>query len=196
MRICQRHGHGEDAKTVPPDSHFEKGDGPAPSGREGRQPQSDKLSIWPPNRHFPEAFRMTRRPDAADAGIVVFEKQPYWGPELKRQFSKQQILVRECRSVSDLYPNSDSLSRSVLLLSLDAAPTDCLTWMGRQLQNNSPPFVVVASPDLMDLEWPIREAGAAAFVHDEIAGDRLARLCRRLLSSCGERADAVNTRVR
>ncbi len=28
VRICQRHGHGEDAKTVPPDSHFEKGDGP------------------------------------------------------------------------------------------------------------------------------------------------------------------------
>ncbi len=29
VRICQRHGHGEDAKTVPPNSHFEKGDGPA-----------------------------------------------------------------------------------------------------------------------------------------------------------------------
>ncbi len=28
VRICQRHGHGEDAKTVPPDSHLEKGDGP------------------------------------------------------------------------------------------------------------------------------------------------------------------------
>ena len=28
VRTCQRHGHGEDAKTVPPDSHFETGDGP------------------------------------------------------------------------------------------------------------------------------------------------------------------------
>ena len=28
VQICQRSGHGEDAKTVPPDFHFEKGDGP------------------------------------------------------------------------------------------------------------------------------------------------------------------------
>ncbi len=28
VRICQRHGHGEDAKTVPPDSQIENGDGP------------------------------------------------------------------------------------------------------------------------------------------------------------------------
>lgn len=126
---------------------------------------------------------MSRRPDAIDAGVVVFEKQPFWGPELKRQFSKQQFLVRECRSVSDLQPNADTISRSVLLLSLDAAPTDCLTWIGRQFLNSSSPFIVVASPELMALEWPIREAGAAAFVHDEIAGDRLARLCRRLLNN-------------
>lgn len=127
---------------------------------------------------------MSRRPDPVDAGVVVFEKQPFWGPELKRQFSKQQFLVRECRSLSDLQSNADTMSRSVLLLSLDAAATDCLTWIGRQLQNNVPPFVVIASPELMALEWPIREAGAAAFVHDEIAGDRLARLCRRLLNNC------------
>ena len=28
VRMCQRHGRGEYAKTVPPDSHFEKGDRP------------------------------------------------------------------------------------------------------------------------------------------------------------------------
>jgi len=126
---------------------------------------------------------MPRLPDSADAGIVVFEKQPFWGPELKRQFSKQRFLVRECRAISDLQSNADSLFHSILLLSLDAAPADCLAWMSRQVQGNSPTFIVVASPELMDLEWPIREAGAAAFVHDEIAGDRLARICRRLLSS-------------
>ena len=29
VRICQRHGHGEDAKTVPPDFRFDKGNSPA-----------------------------------------------------------------------------------------------------------------------------------------------------------------------
>ncbi len=37
VRICQRHGHGEDAKTVPPDSQFEKSDGPVvPTAQTGK----------------------------------------------------------------------------------------------------------------------------------------------------------------
>ena len=46
VRICQRHGHGEDAKTVPPDSHFEAGDGPAPSGLLTSGPDSDLAVVF------------------------------------------------------------------------------------------------------------------------------------------------------
>ena len=116
------------------------------------------------------------------AGVLVFEKQPFWGPELKRQFTDQSVLVRECRSVQDLLPAAAEFSGAVVVLSLDAAPIDCLAWIGMRFQNEAHyPLIVLASTELSDLEWPIREAGAVGFVGDEIPGDQLARLCLRLL---------------
>ncbi len=125
-------------------------------------------------------------------GVLVFEKLPFWGPELKRQFTDQRVLVRECRSVQDLLPAAAEFAESVAVVCLDAAPTDCLGWLGRQFQCESRcRIVVIASSELADLEWPIREAGAVGFVHDEIAGDRLARLCRRLLRTATSSAPRV-----
>ncbi len=47
VRICQRHGHGEDAKTVPLDFHFEKGDGPIRNpGRFHREQEFNHPSNW------------------------------------------------------------------------------------------------------------------------------------------------------
>lgn len=115
-------------------------------------------------------------------GIVVFEKQPYWGPELKRQASAQSVFVRECRSVHDLIPAADELMTAVIVIVLDAAPVDCLAWLARQVHSQSPlNIVVIASSELSDLEWSIRESGAAAFVHDEIPGHHLAQICLRIL---------------
>ena len=120
----------------------------------------------------------------------MFEKRPYWGPELKRQYSDQPILVRECRSVHDLSPISE-VAETVLVLTLDAAPHDCLIWLANHFQNHQKSPVVVISPvELADLEWPVREAGVAAFVSDEIAGHRLANVCRRLMRSSGAASGA------
>ena len=125
-------------------------------------------------------------------GVLVFEKLPFWGPELKRQFTGQSVMVRECRSVHDLLPAAAEFAESVAVVSLDAAPTDCLAWLGRQFQTASRcRIVVIASAELADLEWPVREAGAVGFVHDEIPGDRLARLCRRLLRTAAASAPRV-----
>ena len=127
-------------------------------------------------------------------GVVVFEKLPFWGPELKRQLTDQRVLVRECRSVQDLVPAAVGLTKSVAVICLDAGPADCLAWLGRQFPGGSRcRIVAIASSQLADLEWPVREAGVVGFVHDEISGDRLARLCRRLLrtaSSSGPRVAA------
>ncbi len=71
VRICQRHGHGEDAKTVPPDSRTEKGDSPGtlPSWRSRGidldharkistgEISADPLSLW---KCRARAARMTR----------------------------------------------------------------------------------------------------------------------------------------
>ena len=49
--------------------------------------------------------------------------------------------------------------------------------------------VVIGSRETEELEWPARDAGAAAFVTDRIGGDALADICRRLLEP--RHADAV-----
>ncbi|MBS0204402.1 MAG: hypothetical protein JSS49_15970 [Planctomycetes bacterium] len=124
---------------------------------------------------------MSERTEKPIAGLVVFEREPVWGPELKRQYSNQPILVRECRSVQDLVAIPE-VAETVFVLTLDAAPQDCLSWLVGWCQRRPrSPVVVISSAKLADLEWPIREAGAAAFVSDELAGHHVASLCRRLL---------------
>ena len=115
-------------------------------------------------------------------GVLIFEKQPYWGPELKRQFADQRAFVRECRSVDDLLPAVLAFSTAVAVLVLDAAPAECLGWVRSQVANAfSCPFIVIASTEWKGLEWSLREAGADEFLHDEIVGRHLARICRHLL---------------
>ncbi len=116
------------------------------------------------------------------ACVAVYEKRPYWGPELQRQFVARNVLVRECRSLSDLVPATNGFTSSLILLDLDSAPADCLAWLS--LQFHEPlrrPVVACASNDLADLEWTVREAGAIGFVGDDAAGRELARLCLRQL---------------
>jgi hypothetical protein len=123
-------------------------------------------------------------PEPSPDGVVVFEKSPYWGPELKRQFAECNSRVRECRSLSDLQPSAAELSPSLMLIVLDAAPAECLAWIGRQLRLSiRTPVIVVASAEFAELEWPLREAGIIGFVHDEIPGHRLAQFCLRVLAS-------------
>ena len=114
--------------------------------------------------------------------VAVFERRPFLGPELQRQLADRPVEVRECRSVHDLDSATDDVARAVVLLDLDSAPAECLGWLGRQIREPSArPVIACASADLADLEWTVREAGAIAFVNDEITGAELARLCLRQL---------------
>lgn len=125
-------------------------------------------------------------------GLLVFERTPFWGPELKRQFSDQQVLVVECRSVQDLSPRMGEFSECLVVLTLDAAVTDCLTWIGRQGQSDQRfPIIVIASSEYAELEWTIRESGVVAFLHDETCGRDLATICGRLIGAASRPAVAA-----
>lgn len=124
--------------------------------------------------------------DTPEMGIVVFERVPYWGPELKRQFSNQSVSIRECRSVGDLTAAIPLFHKGVAVVILDAAPAECLRWIGQQAERvNHSPIIVVASSEYAELEWTIREAGADAFLHDETCGHEVARICLRLMTATG-----------
>lgn len=116
-----------------------------------------------------------------EACLAIFERQPYWGPELKRQFADHPILVRECRVLRDLMPAVHDFSKSVFLIVMDDAPAECLAWLTEQCISDNPiPRIVVASPEFHPLEWPVREAGGI-FLDDESSRTDVGRQCLRLL---------------
>ncbi len=125
---------------------------------------------------------MSQPSGTSSRGIVVFERQPFWGPELKRQVADHDILVRECRSIHDMAPLVSEFPVAVTVVVLDAAPADFLSWLTRQVVSTWPSeIVVIASESLSELEWPIREAGVTEFVDDESPGVSVARICLRIL---------------
>ncbi|MEK6259363.1 MAG: hypothetical protein AABP62_12170 [Planctomycetota bacterium] len=116
------------------------------------------------------------------ACIAVFEKRPFWGPELQRQLVARNVLIRECRALGDLIPATNDFAAALILLDIDSAPVDCLAWLSLQFREPlRRPVIACASTDLADLEWTVREAGAIGFVGDDASGRELARLCWRQL---------------
>ena len=122
--------------------------------------------------------------DAHKAAIAVFEKLPYWGPELQRQFEHSVIAVRECRSLCDLLPAVEPFDSALLVIDLAAGLSECLDWLGTDFQKQCHriPVIALGSPETAELEWIRRDAGVTAFLPQFLAGDDLARLCRRQLN--------------
>jgi hypothetical protein len=115
------------------------------------------------------------------ASVAVFERRPWWTPELQRQFRDEPVAVRGCRSAAD------ALRADVAVLQLGAAPADVLHSIARRMTAGCVQgVVVVTKSELSDLEWGVRELGADAFVGEQVAGEDLARLCRRLLDKVRE----------
>jgi DNA-binding NtrC family response regulator len=112
--------------------------------------------------------------------IVVFEKEPRWAPELKRQFLGNDVVVRDCRSVSDIESKLENSEETVIVLDLEAEPANCLQFLGQSMGDPAgPPVIVIGSSRVLELEWPVRELGALAFLADSVLGEDLAKLCRR-----------------
>lgn len=118
--------------------------------------------------------------------IAVFERTPYWAPELQRQFAGRALTVRPCRSVADLQAFIAASHPQIVLLDFEAAPEDCLAWLRRRgLSPSAPAILVAGSSRSSDLEWTLRELGSVEFLSEALSGDELARRCRHLLRERG-----------
>lgn len=117
--------------------------------------------------------------------ILVFERRPFFGPELQRQFLHTAVSVRECRSFADVTDEADRFDGVVFVIDFDAALADCINWLETRCRKMVPrwPIIVCASSRSAGLEWIVREAGATEFRTNHIPGDELAHLCRRCLNS-------------
>ncbi|WP_166825519.1 response regulator [Thalassoroseus pseudoceratinae] len=120
--------------------------------------------------------------------LIVFEKKPWWLPELQRQFLVEDVRIRSCSRLQDLpqltKPNSSMpVSPPVVILNLDDQPANCLQFLGQYASRPTwdCPVLVIASTAFRELELPIRELGATEFLLKPLAGDRLGQWCRRQL---------------
>ncbi len=116
---------------------------------------------------------------------AIFERDRRWEPELQRQFPGDSgghpIRIRACRRIRDLPELLTENSTRIVLLDIDAAPADCLQYLGRQVgRSDQPPVIVVVSAETAGLEWLLRELGAIAVVPRTTSGEEMAKLCRRL----------------
>jgi len=115
-------------------------------------------------------------------GVIVLEKRTCWEAELKRAFSDSAILVRACRLPAQVSSLVAEMPASVLVLHLEIGTAESLRLLGKVVEMTPPiSSVVIAPAQEAELEWAVRELGAADFLCEPLTGIRLAGLCRRLL---------------
>ena len=111
--------------------------------------------------------------------IAVIEPQRRWVSELRRQFAAESVRIRHCADGSSAVNLlRDGHPRILVCVLYD--PARCLALL-EKLQRRELPVstIVISSPDLSELELPIRELGATMFLIEPLDGHELAAACRR-----------------
>ena len=127
--------------------------------------------------------------------ILIFEKRPRWGAELKRELAEYRIHVRTHTSANEIPPALVRFPSSVVVLDLAADPAACLGLLGRARERNLlARFIAIAPPSLVDLEWPLREFGVECLAPETIRGEELAKLCLRRMGGETRRHGDTETR--
>lgn len=110
-----------------------------------------------------------------DREIHVLEREPYWAPELRRQFADEPITVRHLTTASDLDRAGTARERIIVLHPGDDSRllAECL----RHLPGSVSVFVGIDKH--RELECPLREGGATSFVSGQLSGEELARRIRK-----------------
>lgn len=119
----------------------------------------------------------------AETAIIVYETNPFWGPELQRQFFNSPIAICECRAIVDLAQIAEPFRSGLFVVDLAADLAGTIHWL-RQTQRtrtNRWPVIAIGSAETLTMEWNLREAGVTAYLPDFVGGDEFAKLCRRQL---------------
>ncbi len=115
--------------------------------------------------------------------LIVYERNPYWGPELQRQFLHGATKIRGTGSLERAVRMIGEVPGSLFVMDSHAGVSECLrSVLG--LRNSPQPFstMLIGSNHINGLEWAARELGVDHYVPESIRGDELAGLCRRILS--------------
>ena len=111
--------------------------------------------------------------------LLIYEKSPRWGPELKRSFLGSPVAPRVVRSLAEIGRLVSANPGSLLVMDMRAGAGECLRFVAQSRQSGLPiRTMLVGSTQTRELEWVARELGADHFVDEEIGGGGLTRLCR------------------
>lgn len=117
--------------------------------------------------------------------LLIYEKAPRWGPELKRQFLGSGVTSRVAHSLAEISRRIAAGPECLLVMDLRAGAGDCLRFVAQTQQSALPVrTLLICSPQTRELEWVARELGADHFVEEDLGGYGLAHLCRRYLRQC------------
>ena len=116
--------------------------------------------------------------------ILVFEQEAWWTPELQRQFADSDIAVRMATSASRLLELLTAAGSAVIVIDFDCSPAEALQLLNSLRSLMLPrTILVLGTARTAELECPIRELGAHAFLAHHVTGEELARMCRRPCTS-------------
>ena len=114
--------------------------------------------------------------------VIVFEREPWWAPELRRQFFGEAIPVRHCVDVAGVAEAVCRNHEAVIIASLPGREPECADLLREFSQAGT---IVVADAQTAELEVPLREAGADSFVLAPLSGEELCRWIRRWWAGIG-----------
>lgn len=104
----------------------------------------------------------------------MLEREPYWAPELRRQFIAEEVSVRHCTSATGVQARCD-----LLVADVSGLPSDCIAIFRHPRTFFS---ILIGSEGDRELESPLREAGASSFISEPLSGEELARRIRKVWS--------------
>jgi hypothetical protein len=116
---------------------------------------------------------------ASPPRILVLEDEPYWLPELQRQFLGEAVTV-EAVKADELTDRDDAV---VVAMAETLLRQGARAFFATAPDAVGTPLVAITSARTRNWEWLLRELGAVSVVDEFCGGRRLATLCRRLMAN-------------
>lgn len=116
-------------------------------------------------------------PQASPPRVLVLENEPFWLPELQRQFQAEPVTI-EAIAVDEVAMKDDSVVVAVAEILLQQGARE---FFAAQPGAVGTPLVAIAGRSVQRWEWLLRELGAVSVIDQFTRGEQLAMLCRRLL---------------